>query len=210
MDCCLWWQQWRKSWGVQLYAGEKSTSPWSLPRIKDYSQRKTEVISTPNRLQPQNIIILATMWYLLCCPSLHLFLTTMFKLILLLCYRHQKTKYHFCQIGNNWALTAAHCFFNQYTHQQDCFWHFQSFPNWTQCLGFVQGRFDGCAGCPRSKPCCHTGYSTFSKVPIGASTSCFWKKANHLFLSSCAEGKSRYSFLQEGVENLRISVPPRL
>ena len=129
------------------------------------------------------------MWYLLCCPSLHLFLTTMFKLILLLCYRHQKTKYNFCQIGNNWALTAAHCFFNQYTHQQDCFWHFQSFPNWTQCLGFVQGRFDGCAGCPRSQPCCHTGYSTFSKVPIGASTSCFWKKVNHFFLSSCAEGK---------------------
>ena len=215
MDCCLWWQQWRKSWGVQLYAGEKSTSPWSLPRIKDYSQRKTEVISTPNRLQPQNIIILATMWYLLCCPSLHLFLTTMFKLILLLCYRHQKVKYHFCQIGNNWALTAAHCFFNQYTHQQDCFLAFIEFSKLNSMFRKSSRTIWRLCWVSTITALLSHRILHFLKGSNRSEHIMFLKKGESLFFiklrwRQIVSRQSRSSFLQEGVENLRISAPPRL
>ena len=154
------------------------------------------------------------MWYLLCCPS---------QRIAPFIFNHHVQAHPFIVLSTSESIIFARLgTFGRWrqltasstnTHTNRIVFGIYSFPNWTQCLGKVQGRFDCCAGCPRSEPCCHTGYSTFSKVPIRASTSCFWKKITFfikLRWRQIVSRQSRYSFLQEGVENLRIGAPPRL
>ena len=155
------------------------------------------------------------MWYLLCCPSLHLFLTTMFKLILLLCYRHQKTKYHFCQIGNNWALTAAHCFFNQYTHQQDCFLAFIEFSKLNSMFRICSRTIWRLCWVSTIRALLSHRILHFLKGSNRSELIMFLKKDESLFSiklrwRQIVSRQSRSSFLQEGVENLRIGAPPRL